>query len=77
MIIKVTDLYVADDLTPTEDDVREAIKYAQENNVTVHLHWSGPGWQWYPSERWGYLRTITPESDFDEVWNSLPKIYGV
>ena len=77
MIFEVKDLYVADDLTPTKDDIMAAINYAKEKNVTVHLHWSGPGYQWYPSEKWGYIRTITPESKFEDVWDSLPKMYGV
>lgn len=77
MIYEVRKFYVANNLTPSDDDIREAIEIAKRDNVVVHLTWSGPGWEWYGQEHWGYTREITAESTFEEVKESLPKMYGI
>lgn len=77
MIYEVKKFIVINDEVANESDVKNALKYAKENKVCVELRWSGPGWKWYPSERYGYSVFIYPSSEFDKIMESLPKIYGV
>ena len=74
MIYKVSHYWVANDSTPTIDDVKEAIEAAKRENCTVCLHWKGPGYRWYGDT---YSIDITADSDLNEVCNSLPKTYGI
>lgn len=73
MIYKVEDYWVADGQQPTIEDVREAAEIAKKCGHTVCLHWKGPGYQWYADT---YSRDITPDSDPEKIFNTLPKIYG-
>ena len=77
MILKTETFYVAHDEIVSNEDVQEALNYAKENNVLVLLQWSGPGWHWYPSERYGYTLYVNPDSDYEKLIAQLPKSYGV
>lgn len=74
MIYKVSHYWVGNDDTPSMEDIKAAIEAAKKENCTVCLHWKGPGYKWH----WDvYTRDITADSDAEEVYNSLPKIYGL
>lgn len=77
MILKTVNFYVANDKVVTADDVLKALHYASDNEVIVILKWSGPGWEWYPSERYGYTLFINPHDSFKELIKQLPESYGV
>ena len=74
MIYKVSHYWVANDATPTIDDVKEAIEAAKRENCTVCLHWKGPGYRWHGDT---YSRDITADSNAEEVYSTFPKIYGL
>lgn len=73
MIHQVLEYWV-DQGTPTKEDIEAAIQAAIEHNCHICLHWKGPGYQWYGDT---YSRTVTPESDVNAVFDSLPKVYGI
>ena len=74
MIYKVSHYWVEDGHTPSIEDIEDAIEAAKKENCTVCLHWKGPGYEWYGDT---YSRDITADSDLNEVYNSLPKSYGL
>ncbi len=73
MIHKVVNYWVSDG-TPTKEDIIDAIAAAEKEGCTVCLHWKGPGYRWYGDT---YSRDVTAESNPDEIYNSLPKMYGL
>lgn len=73
MIHKVVNYWVSDG-TPTKKDIIDAIAAAEKEGCTVCLHWKGPGYRWYGDT---YSRDVTAESNPDEIYNSLPKVYGL
>lgn len=77
MIYTLRDYYVADNKVVSEDDIKDAIRIANETNETLRLTWSGPGYPWYPNELNAYHLTIMPGSNLEELKEKLPKIYGV
>ena len=74
MIYKVSHYWVGNDDTPSIEDIKAAIEAAKNENCTVCLHWKGPGYKWYGDT---YSRDVTADSDAEEIFNSLPKVYGV
>ena len=77
MIHAIKNYYVDNNEVISDDDIREAIKIANESNETIRVVWSGPGWPWYPNEKNGYELIVKPGSNFDELKEKTPKIYGV
>ena len=59
---------------PTLQDVIDAIDAAKKNNCNIFLNWKGPGYPWY---RDTYKCEIHPDSNATEIYESLPKCYGV
>lgn len=74
MIYKVSHYWVEDGHAASIEDIGDAIEAAKKENCTVRLHWKGPGYKWYGDT---YSIDITPDSDLNEVCNSLPKTYGI
>ena len=74
MIYKVSHYWVEDGHAASIEDIEDAIEAAKKENCTVRLHWKGPGYEWYGDT---YSIDITPDSDLNEVCNSLPKTYGI
>lgn len=74
MIYEVRHFWVADDRTPTREDIEDAVKKCKELDCVIVLNWKGPGYRWYGDK---YSREITKYSDVEEVVESLPKIYGL
>lgn len=74
MIYKVSHYWVADSQTPTLEDIKDAIEAAKKENCTICLHWRGPGYKWHGDT---YSRDVTAESVAEEVYGTLPKIYGI
>ena len=58
------------DTTPKDDDIEKCIELAKQNDCVIELFWR---MKWSGN----YSRYIYPESTFDEIKESLPKIYGV
>ena len=56
--------------TPTNDDIIEAIKIAKDTNCIVKI-------SWFVNYNGEYARFIYPESTFEEIKETLPKIYGM
>lgn len=77
MIYTLRDYYVADNKTISDDDIKDAIRIANELNETIRVTWSGPGYRYYPSEINAYHMTIMPGSNFEELKAKKPKIYGI
>lgn len=77
MIYTLRDYYVADNKVVSDDDIKDAIRIANESNETIRLTWSGPGYPWYPSEINAYHLTVMPGSNFEELKQKLPKVYGI
>ena len=73
MIYKVSHYWVGDG-TPSKEDIIDAIAAAGKEGCTVCLHWKGPGYKWHGDT---YSRDVTADSDAEEVYNSLPKMYGL
>lgn len=73
-MIKEYKQYWVEDGTPTKEDIVDAVKAAKKHKCNVQLHWKGPAYRYYGDT---YSRTITPDSNPDDIFNSLPKVYGV
>ena len=73
MITEVRHYWVIDGC-PTKDDIVATINAAKEHNCAIMLNWKGPGYPWYGDT---YKRLVTPDSNPDDVYESLPKTYGV
>jgi len=71
------DYYVDDNGVISDEDIKEAINIANKTNETIRVIWSGPGWQWYPSEIHAYRLIVKPGSNFEELKSQTPKIYGI
>lgn len=70
MITEIKEYSCGFDCTPTDDDILEAISLAKKYECVIKLTWT---------LKWGgnYYRFITKESNFEDIKNSLPKIYGL
>ena len=77
MIYSKKEYYVADNQVVSDDDIKDAIKIANETNEIIELTWSGPGHIWYPSELNAYHLIVKPGSSFKEIKEKTPKIYGI
>lgn len=62
--------FKCDNRTPTDDEIREGIKFANENNCIVRLTWFFPYSGWYKLH-------IEKGMTFEECKDKLPKVYGV
>ena len=74
MIYKVSHYWVGGGYIPSIEDIKDAIEAAKKENCTVCLHWKGPSHAYYGDT---YSKDVTADSDAEEVYNSLPKIYGL
>ena len=61
-------------MTPSMEDIKDAIEVAKKENCIVGLHWNGPGFRWYGD---AYSRYVTADSVAEEIYETLPKIYGI
>lgn len=74
MIHQVLNYWVDNDASPSKDDIVAAIEEAKKHQCHVCLHWKGPGYRYYGDT---YSRTVNPDSNAQEVYNGLPKVYGI
>lgn len=70
MITEIKEFTCEFDHTPKDDDILEAISLAKKYECIIKLSWT---LKWSGN----YYRLITSESKFEDVKNSLPKIYGI
>ena len=70
MIREVKEFMCPFDYTPTDDDIKEAISLAKKNDCVIRLSWL---------LKWSgkYDRLVYPNSEFEDIKNSLPKFYGL
>ena len=57
--------------TPKYEDIEECVKIANEKDCIVRLEWTMMRW---PSL---YKRDIYPGEDAQEIYDSLPHVYGL
>lgn len=68
--MKLVKEYLCDDRTPTDNEIMESIKIANEEECIVKLKW------FYPYNGWHRLY-IKKDMTFEECKAKLPKVYGV
>lgn len=73
MIYKVLHYWVEKG-TPKMEDINEAIEIAKKENCTISLNWKGPGYKYYGDT---YSRDIKADSIAEEIYKTLPKLYGI
>lgn len=68
--MKLVKEYLCDDRTPSDEEIKACIDIANEEDCIVKLRWffSYNGW---------HDRYIEKGMTFEEVNDSLPKVYGV
>ena len=59
-----------DNSTPTDDEIKEGIEFANANDCIVKLTW------FFPYSGW-YKLFIRKGMTFEECKGKLPKVYGV
>jgi hypothetical protein len=73
MITETRHYQVVDGL-PSKQDIVDAIEAAKKHQCSIILNWKGPGYTWY----WDtYSCIVSPDDDPDNIFDSLPKSYGV
>ena len=73
-MITETRHYKVDDGIPSRQDIADAIEAAKKHQCAVILNWKGPGYAFNGDT---YSRTISPDDDPDNIFDSLPKSYGL
>ena len=70
MIKEVKTIMVLDQKAPSFSDIEEAKSIAMKNHCLVRIEWCIPF-------SGNYSRMVSEYSDLEEIYNSLPKVYGV
>ena len=73
MIRETRDYWVVDG-NPSKEDIVVAVEEAKKHGCDIMLHWKGPGYMWHGDT---YQRLISSDTNPDEMFDSLPKVYGV
>jgi hypothetical protein len=73
-MITETRHYQVVDGIPCKQDIVDAIEAAKKHQCSIILNWKGPGYQWHGDT---YSCTVSPDDDQDNIFDSLPKSYGV
>ena len=68
--MKLVKEYLCDDRTPSDEEIKACIDIANEEDCIVKLRWFFPYNSWHD-------RYIEKGMTFEEVNDSLPKVYGV
>lgn len=68
--MKLIKEYLCDKSTPSDDEIKDCLKIAKEEDCIVKLIWHFP----YSGQ---YERYIKKDMTFEEVNDSLPIIYGI
>lgn len=62
--------YLCDNRTPSDEEIKECIEIAKEENCVVKLKWLFPHNGWHE-------RLIKRDMTFEEIKDNLPTHYGV
>lgn len=62
--------YLCDNRTPSDEEIKECIEIAKEENCVVKLKWLFPHNGWHE-------RYIKDDMTFEEIKDTLPTHYGV
>lgn len=68
--MKLVKEYLCDNSTPSDEEVKDCIRIAKEEDCVVKMKWHFPYNGWHE-------RYIKKDMTFEEVNDSLPTIYGV
>lgn len=68
--MKLVKEYLCDNSTPSDEEVKDCIRIAKEEDCVVKMKW------YFPYNGW-HERYIKKDMTFEEVNDSLPTIYGV
>ena len=68
--MKLVKEYLCDNKKPSDEEIKECIEIANKEDCAVKLKW------FYPYNGW-HERYIKKDMTFEEVKDSLPKIYGL
>lgn len=68
--MKLVKEYLCDNSTPSDEEVKDCIRIAKEEDCVVKMKW------YFPYNGWNE-RYIKKDMTFEEVNDSLPTIYGV
>lgn len=73
MITETRHYRVVDGL-PSKQDIVDAIEAAKKHQCSVILNWKGPGYLWHGDT---YSCIVSQDDDPDNIFDSLPKSYGL
>lgn len=68
--MKLIKTYLCDDITPSPEELKQAIHISRTEHCFVELQWVFPN-------SGKYSITIDEEMSYEDVENSLPKIYAI
>lgn len=68
--MKLVKEYLCNNSTPSDEEVKDCIRIAKEEDCVVKMKW------YFPYNGW-HERYIKKDMTFEEVNDSLPTIYGV
>lgn len=68
--MKLVKEYLCDNITPSDEDIKDCIRIAKEEDCVVKMKW------FFPYNGW-HERYIKKDMTFEEVNDSLPTVYGV
>ncbi len=68
-MLKKKEIYICDTI-PHDEDIEKGMEIAKENDVLVEIRWHVPYSGWYNV-------FISSDSEFDDIKNQMPRIYGI
>ena len=67
-MLKKKETYICDTI-PDDEDIEKGMEIAKENDVIVEIRWH--------VSYWWYNVLIRSDSEFDDIKNKIPRIYGI
>lgn len=68
--MKLVKEYLCDNTTPSDEEIKDCIRIAKEEDCVVKMKW------FFPYNGW-HERYIKKDMTFEEVNNGLPTVYGI
>ena len=67
-MLKKKETYICNTI-PHDEDIEKGMEIAKENDVVVEIRWQ--------VSYWWYNLFICSDSEFDDIKNKIPRIYGI
>ncbi len=67
-MLKKKETYICNTI-PHDEDIEKGMEIAKENDVVVEIRWQ--------VSYWWYNVFIRSDSEFDDIKNKIPRIYGI